>query len=52
MLPDRLREECQTSVGYQRILGLPPLIISQVIFETPEADTVSAEQIARFEAVA
>jgi len=52
MLLDRLHEERQTSVGHERILGLPSPIIPQVIFETPEADTVSAEEIACFEAVA
>ena len=52
MLLDRLREERQTSVGHERNLGLPSPIIQQVIFETPEADTVSAEEIPRFEAVA
>ena len=52
MLPNRLHEERQTSIGHKRIPGLPSPIIQQVIFETPEADTVSAEEIARFEAVA
>jgi hypothetical protein len=47
-----LHEERQTSVGHERILGLPSPIIQQVIFETPEANTVSTEEIARFEAVA
>jgi hypothetical protein len=47
-----VREERQTSVGYECLLGLPTPILQSVICETPEADTGAAEEIARVEAVA
>jgi hypothetical protein len=48
----RVPEERQTSVGHECLLGLPAPIRQSVIFETPEADTGAAEEIARVEAVA
>lgn len=52
VFPNRLLEEREARVGHQGFLVFPPVVIDQVVFETPEADAIAAEDIARFQAVA
>ena len=52
MLRDGLRQDGQSRLGQQPVFLLPLPIIEQIVFETPEAQTVSAEDIPRFQTVA
>src|SRR5262249_52192120 len=52
MLRNRLRQDRQAQLCQQPVFLLPLPIIEQVIFETPEAQTLAAEDIPRFETVA
>ncbi|HAM50180.1 MAG TPA: hypothetical protein DCP92_05625 [Nitrospiraceae bacterium] len=48
VIPDRLIQDRQTSLSNEFVLLLPPLVVQQVILKTTEADTIPAEDIARF----
>jgi hypothetical protein len=50
--PKRLLEEREAHVGNQVFPVFPPVGIDQVVCETPEADAIAAEDIARFQAIA
>jgi hypothetical protein len=52
LLGDRIGQPCQAGVD-QQLLPLPPLsIVQEVVLEAAKTDTVSAEDLAGFEAVA
>jgi hypothetical protein len=51
MLPNRLLEEWQASVGNQACLVLPPLIVQEIVFKTAEADAIATEDIACFQTI-
>jgi hypothetical protein len=50
--PNRRLEEREARVGEQVFLVSPPVVIDQVVCETPEANVIAAEDTARFQAVA
>ena len=52
VLLDGLRQDGEPRLRQQPVFLLPLLIIEQVVLETPEAQTLAAEDIARFQAVA
>ena len=52
MLLDGLGQDGRARLRQQPLFLLPLLIIQQVVFEAPEAQTLAAEEIPRFETVA
>jgi hypothetical protein len=52
VIPDGSVEDGQTRVSNELSLLLPPLVVHQVILETPEAHAIAAENIAGFETIA
>src|SRR5262245_15302738 len=51
MLRNGLQQDGQSCLRQQPLFPLPLVIIKQVVFEAPEAQTLAAEDIPRFETV-